>query len=174
MSSGRHDWGRIRQEYVEGIDVDGRIARPSLRQLAARHGVVGSKVRARAAREGWRAERGMFLDRVKEKRAAARVDALALDGAAFDRRAFEIAEGLAALAQRALRRMSGAEACPDMIQLVRLGQAARHAQALAKVALGESDPDEVPVLPTGGIAVAATTTVRVVYERMPLPEGHSR
>lgn len=163
----KHDWPTIRREYVEGFDKDGRIHRPSLREIAARHGVDATMVRHRARAEGWSKARHNFDSKAAQARETARVRVLAAEGAAFDRRMLRVAGGLVDLVERAREAVAATDDAIDHLELARLCQAARHAQVIAKIALGEAPGgDDLPALPGSG---ALAATVRVIYDRQPLP-----
>lgn len=168
MKRDRPNYGIIRQEYVEGYDLDGRIFMPSLDELADRHNVNRTNLGKRAGKQGWRAERLAFATKVRLERQKARGAELGKEGAAFDRRMLRFAVGFMKQIERAQRHVRSSKVAPDHLELSRLGQAARHAQSIVRVALGEENPDDTPVpLPVPG---QTTTTIRVVYERQPLPK----
>lgn len=162
----KHDWPTIRREYVEGFDKDGRIHRPTMRELGARHGIDETNVRRRAKVEGWTAARHEFTTKAAQAREAERVAEMGRLGAAFDRTMLNFAHDYMRLVGRAKRNLDGVD-LPDELAVMRIGQAARHAQVIAKIALGEAPGgDDLPALPGSG---ALAATVRVVYDRQPLP-----
>lgn len=162
----KHDWPTIRREYVEGFDKDGRIHRPTMRELAARHNVDAGKLRGRAGVEGWTDARRTFAAKASQAREAERVAEMGRLGAAFDRTMLDFADDYMRLVGRAKRNLDRV-ALPDELAVMRIGQAARHAQVIAKIALGEAPGgDDLPALPGSG---ALAATVRVIYDRQPLP-----
>lgn len=160
----KHDWVTIRREYVEGYDDGGHVLMPTMAVLATRHNVAPAMVRREAMAGKWADDRNTFLTKVKQAREEKRTTLLATEGAAFDKRMLRFSAALMKLIDRSRRGIGMAKGAPDPLELSRVGLAARHAQTIAKVALGESDAD-IP-LPAPGNLVA---TIRVAYQKVPLP-----
>ena len=162
----KHDWPLIRREYVEGFDKDGRVHRPTMRELGKRHGIDEANVRRRAKSEAWTAARHEFGTKAALAREAERTAEMGRLGAEFDRTMLDFAHDYMRLVSRAKRNLDGVDLL-DELAVMRIGQAARHAQVIAKIALGEAPGgDDLPALPGSG---ALAATVRVIYDRQPLP-----
>lgn len=91
------DWTLIRNEYVEGYLKDGakdefdRVY-PTYEDLAKRHGVSLSTVRARGARERWRDLKGQQEIEVVKARQRKRADKIAHAAVQFDDNALRVGE----------------------------------------------------------------------------------
>ena len=87
-----HDWPAIRASYVEGWqDAEGRHF-PTYREVARKHGINVSYLRARAGPENWTNERAHFqatTDQARQKKLTAIVAAA---GADFDSRCLRTAK----------------------------------------------------------------------------------
>lgn len=101
---GKHyDWPAIKAAYVEGIEHDGRLTWPTLDESAQLHDAIPSKVRERAAKEGWGDERAAFRRRIEEQRQEERSSEIARLGADLDVAALRIARsGLSIVGSRLL------------------------------------------------------------------------
>lgn len=152
----RPDWAEIKRQYVEGVQVDGKIANATCDELAAAHGVNASNVRDRAGKEGWRTEREIFQAKAERARQEKRVQVLAADGAQFDADALRIAKGALVAIGRKVGEILGKPDAPravsreDVDVLRGLGSAARHFHAIGKASLGEpADLAPPPAQPAG-------------------------
>lgn len=171
----KHDWIAIRQEYVEGYDEGGHLHYPTMDELAARHRCSPPLLRERGSNEDWVGDRDKFRTRVVREREAKRSTLLANEGAAFDAACMRFAADSLAIIEKArtqhiTRKVRGRVAKYDPLELQRLMTAARQAQTIGRVALGEIDVDVLLPPPPAGSA-QLTTTIRVAYEKVPVPEA---
>lgn len=109
---GRHyDWPAIKAAYVEGTERDGKLQWLSLDACAELHDAIPSKVRERAAKEGWVDERAAFRRRIEEMRQEERGAEIARLGTDLDVAALRIARsGLSIVGARLLELTARSEA----------------------------------------------------------------
>lgn len=58
----RINWEEIRDKYVYGIEKDGKIEFPSIRDLAERYNVSRTSIGEKASKEKWTGQRLQYLD----------------------------------------------------------------------------------------------------------------
>lgn len=86
-----YDWPAIKRRYVEGIKGSGEEATvwPSLNEVADHFKVTGSRVREKAAQDGWAEQRKQWQAYMERTRQQARAAALARSGVELDNRAID-------------------------------------------------------------------------------------
>lgn len=171
----KYDWPTLKRDYVEGIEVDGKLTWPTFNELSERHGVWSSNVRDRAAIEMWTTDRAAFQRRIEMQRQQARSQELAALGADLDLQALRIAKNgltitsarLGELGQAAQERMEAIRQAGgkvtaetpkpvDSEELGTLSRAAVQWYALGSKALGDDQRMRLDVEVAAEIAVEAT------------------
>jgi len=148
MPQSIYDWIKIKEEFVQGIDIRGNRINPTLKELSAKYGMSHSYLRNKAAADHWTAAREKFKQDVESKKNEKKAEEISNDGAEFDASLLRIAKaGVGAVQQRivmhlqaAQRMASGSVEEPhylDVLELARVAQAANTFQRVGKVALGE-------------------------------------
>jgi hypothetical protein len=86
-----YDWPSIKRRYVEGVKGRGEEATvwPSLNEVAEHFGVTASRVREKAAQDGWTEQRKQWQAYMERTRQQARAAALAQSGVDLDNRAID-------------------------------------------------------------------------------------
>jgi len=86
-----YDWPALKRRYVEGIKGQGEEATvwPSLNEVAHHFGVTASRVREKAAQDGWAEQRKQWQAYMERTRQQARAAALAKSGVELDNRAID-------------------------------------------------------------------------------------
>ena len=141
----KHDWDKLKAEYVEGIsDGEGNIRFPTLQDISVRNKVSESTLRKQSANDDWANERNIFRSRLEQKRREQKSELLAGKASAFDGTVFRAAElGL----QQIMRYLiNGAQQLKDtggkklmpMNQLEALGKSLVRYQQVGRLALGET------------------------------------
>jgi hypothetical protein len=85
----KFNWVEIRSEYVEAPSED---ARPTLEQLAKKHGVSPAYLRERASKEDWVAEADKYLRTIAKKRLVRKARKIAETQASWDDRCMSLAD----------------------------------------------------------------------------------
>jgi hypothetical protein len=143
-----HDWMAIRRVYIEGTEIDGRIAYPTLNETARQFRMSEGMLRRRAATEDWTGLRDTFIARVEQARRDARVKREAELAADLDSRNLELAKAQLGLVTRKVQAMLSAKdmqgnaIVPDGMELARVASAHRQLQAIQQIALGRVDPGQ--------------------------------
>ncbi len=94
VSGYKYDWASIREQFIEGVEVEGQKEREFLNlvQLAERTTVPLQRIRERAAEERWYDQREQYQLKVAKQRQTRRVLELAGQSVEFDSRALETAK----------------------------------------------------------------------------------
>lgn len=141
----KRDFAVMRREFVEGVEIDGRVVILTLEEVAARHGYNASNLRKRAGKERWTAARSRFTAKVQQKREEARAVALGSKGAKLDAATVLIAERALELCRRELDRLAPktGKGKTDHVALKRVLENTRLAQNAGRLALGKPlDPGD--------------------------------
>ncbi|GEM_PF-1178282 len=132
----KHDWAKIKAEYVES---GSQAERPTLEELAQKYGVNASNLRSRAAKENWATESNIFTAKIQQKREAIvedRINELASEQASFDMDCFNLVSRLRDQVAAILKAISE-ETRPDPRTLLTLVQSIAIVQKVGRVALGD-------------------------------------
>jgi hypothetical protein len=139
----RRDFASIKAQYVQGVEKDGKRVLPSLDDLAKAHGCNASNLRKRAGREKWAAARRSFAAKVQQETETKKADVIATKASALDTDAADIAERALriirkeVLAMEAAKEAGGGRSRVDRARLAELLAAAKQAQAVGRLALGQ-------------------------------------
>ncbi|MCR4399114.1 MAG: hypothetical protein NUV93_09165 [Firmicutes bacterium] len=151
MARLRHDWARIKSEYVEGArDEAGNVIWPTVEELARKHGISVFYAQRKAADEGWSKERQIYLKKIEEARREKKSEALASEAAQFDAEVLRVAR--AGVAQVTAHLAQGARQYKETQEpmhsgeLDRLSRALERFQKAGKLALGESVEGEQEII----------------------------
>ena len=87
-------WEEIRNKYVYGIEIDGRLEFPTIRDLADEYNVSRSVLGDGAVKEDWVEKRKQYLDERRTKTGQKVVDEISNDIAKFDIDLFKQAEAV--------------------------------------------------------------------------------
>ena len=87
-------WEEIRNKYVYGIEKDGKLEFPTIRDLADEYNVSRSVLGDRAVKEDWVEKRKQYLDERRTKTGQKVVDEISNDIAKFDIDLFKQAEAV--------------------------------------------------------------------------------
>lgn len=88
----KHDWNKIKIFYIEGMNDDGKITFPSLRELSERCSVNYSYLKHYAGKENWVQQREIYSTKLALNRLQKKSGLLAGEGAEFDFKTLEIAK----------------------------------------------------------------------------------
>jgi len=148
---GKHDWQKIKHEYISGIvDKHGRVYYLTLDEVGERNGCVASYVRKRAAEEKWTEHRNVYLAKLEQKELDAKTSKLAKEQANFD---FKIAKTTNDFVEFVVREISAWEERwkknhddrPSADKMERLSRVLKNLQDIGKRAYGEETPTQKPV-----------------------------
>ena len=162
----KHDWDKVKREYVEGtMDKDGNLTFSTLEDLSKKFKISFSTIRNKSARDGWPAERDIFQARLDQRRRENRIEILAGKASEFDAGIFRAAEiGLGhikmhfVIANEKMNAQPAGKKEPlSITALDRLSKALERFQRVGRLALGE--PTEI-----GAPADANTTNINVLSE----------
>ena len=84
------DWIKIKSDYTQGVDRDGKVSFPTLEELSVLHNVSQSTLRKRSAAEDWTTSKNMFKSHLEQKRREKRTEVLAGKAAEFDADIFKV------------------------------------------------------------------------------------
>ena len=139
----RHDYVNGRRLYVEGVALtNGARTWPSQNEVAKQIGANPTRLREFAARHKWTAARRKFQADLAAATSAALVKPLAGQAAEIDKRYLDMATALFGIVVRLVNELNKPDAqgkphAPPTDQLLRLTQAVRNIQVIAKVATGD-------------------------------------
>jgi len=153
----KHDWTTIRNEYVEGIEQNGKILWPTMRGVAAGHGMDGTVLRLRAAKEKWADLRNQYKAKQLHARQTARVKIVANAGAKFDSKILGIAQMLAA---RLTVMMGEMDQTHDPEPYRKVASALVNVQRAGRIALGEPADGPLP----SGTSQVGTMVIRIIRD----------
>jgi hypothetical protein len=141
MGKAKHDWPRIKKDYVEGIPNDGGHDWPSLDDLAVKYGAGRSALRMQASKDGWTDLRRQYQTKVDQTRRTKRAEKLGSRQAEFDSRVMRVADTQLAMIVRKMNEMNapggdGAMPSVDPSVMIKLARALRDIQAVGRIALG--------------------------------------
>lgn len=86
------DWPAMRGKYVEGIKQADSVHWPTLDELSVEYGIPDYRVRQKASKEGWRAQRTAWQAQVEATRRQNRANALSQKGVNLDNAALDAAQ----------------------------------------------------------------------------------
>ena len=169
----RYDWPGIKKRYVEGTKGPGDEVTewPSLETVANHFGVTPSRVRERAAMEGWTEQRRQWQAYVERTRQQAKAAGLARIGQDLDNRAVDATKlGLqlciAVLTERAqaaqAARSAGGKAgdALNALELTRLAQAVDLWHRIGLRAVGDPDVTRVEITGAHGGPIEISEELR--------------
>lgn len=191
MSARRHDWHRIRSEYIEGIvNADGRLVWPTQDELAARHDVRRQRIGERLQAEAWNEQRALYTRRLEEQRQHERASEVAKIAADLDVEAVRAArDGMAItrariqeLGMQSQRRIEALQAqdpvrlaqapAVDALELERLSRSADMWYILGTRAVGLGPRTQVDVSVAGVEPVDDDERDRLTLEVIGLLQAH--
>lgn len=136
----KHNWEAIKEEYTHAPD---EKTRPTLEELAEKHGCSASYLREKSSRERWKVEAERYLQTVSDKRQEKKSTALAGDLADWDLKCFNAAQaGLSQIfagLKEAHELVQQGEQPLSFKQLDEMSKALERLQKIGKTALGEDE-----------------------------------
>jgi transposase len=158
----------IRKQYVEGIVRENGVReKPSMRELAQKHGVTANTICRWSRKNGWAVQREKFQERLSKQINTKRVDKLADKATTFDGEclsaANEVLQEVTRRLQEHLKAIQGDEDAEELAvyHLRELSQAALNGQKLGRLALGEASE-----ITKGSIDVDGKTHFRETMDRL--------
>ena len=129
-------WSDIKNEYVRGIERDGKWLYPTQRELAEKYNVDPSNLALHCKQEDWLSERQIFTSKIQAKSEQKQVEQISNKGVDFDLKCFKQAQSIRELIESKLTD----ELKPNELAL--LVKALKDNQSYAKEALGEGITQE--------------------------------
>jgi hypothetical protein len=129
-------WNEIKNDYVNGTEVEGKRTYPTLRELAEKYEIDLSGIGTRCKKEDWKSERQIVSNKIQTATKQKTIEQISDKGVDFDLKCFEDAL-LLRKKQRELMENIKPDDTYAIKKLLTLGQGLKIAQELAKEALGE-------------------------------------
>lgn len=142
-------WPAARAFYVEGTDVAGVRAWPSLAAVAVRFGIPPDSVRRRAAAERWTGARETWQAAYSRLLREARRETLVRESALFDDAILRASRALVGLLDRQIGAAAAAGEKASPAHLRAVAHAMLDVQRASKVALGEATDHSTIEAPAG-------------------------
>jgi hypothetical protein len=139
----KHDWDRLRLEYVQGRDSSTGLERPTLEQLGKEHQIPAATLRSRAHREDWSGQRSDFHTSLIHKTREVTLEQLAEKASQLDVQAFSVARGMFIMAAKQLNQALAGEAAPlTLVDQEKLLKICDLAHRMGRRALGVGDTSD--------------------------------
>lgn len=135
---------KIKQEFVEGFEEDGKKHWPSIDELVKRHDVSRATLFRKAKDEEWQKAKNHFQTQLEEEQEQMRIQSLVSEAKKLDSNSLQIAQAMLSRVGRSLQRAIEAERVdPSQVgmspqELRELSHVAANAQKIGKLALGEA------------------------------------
>lgn len=135
---------KIKQEFIEGFEVDGARHYPSVDELVKRHDVSRATLFRKAKDEEWQKAKNNFHSKLESEQEQIRIQTLVTEAKRLDTNSLQIAQAMLSRVGRTLQRAIEAEREDPSIQrmsaqeLRELSHVAANAQKIGKLALGEA------------------------------------
>lgn len=136
----RHDWPKLREEYIRAERADGREV--SLEEYAKEKGITPSVLRAQAAKEEWREKRRQYRDRILTLARDKAVEKMAQEAVEQDSKDFQLATGIIELGNENVEIIKQADKGARPADLEKMAKAGESAQRMHRIAAGRSLPSE--------------------------------
>ena len=133
-------WSDIKNEYVRGIEREGKRVYPTQRELAEKYDINGSTIAIRCKKEDWLSERQIVSSKIQAKSEQKTIEQISNKGVDFDLKCFTQAQQIRDLIQAKLTD----ELKPQ--ELAALVKALKDNQSYAKEALGESGQETEKII----------------------------
>jgi hypothetical protein len=132
-----YNWPEIRREYVEGIAQEDTLHFPTLAQLAKRWKLSEAALESRSSSEGWQSARDQLQLIRDESLRRDRAMEFARKAAAFDDKAFTVADALLTFAQNRLATHVKQQTTPTTKELRELAEVTLKAHYVGREARGK-------------------------------------
>jgi hypothetical protein len=80
----RHDWAKVKTDYVQGVEEGGNRRYPSVPELSKKYGISVKYAQEIAAKQNWVQERRIFESKLQDLRETQRITKLLEDSTKFD------------------------------------------------------------------------------------------
>lgn len=134
----------IKQEFIEGFEVNGKRHWPSIEELTDRHKVSRATLYRKAKSEEWQKSKNNFHTQLETEYEEARISTLVAEAQKLDSNSLQIAQAMLARVGRAiqkameLERVDPSNTKMTVQELRELSHVAVNAQKIGKLALGEA------------------------------------
>lgn len=143
----KRNWIEMKREYVEGINVDGKLTFPDLSQIAQKHDCTYSAISKKSSAEKWTTEKKLFWKKIEKSRQDKTIEHLASESANFNAKLLKLSEiFLSHCAKHAQEYQKEGKPMPA-VELNRLSQVIERMGRTGNIALGEniSEDTESPL-----------------------------
>jgi outer membrane protein OmpA-like peptidoglycan-associated protein len=131
------NWLDIKNNYVNGIEQDGKRVYPTLRELAEKHDIGLRTLATHSKKEDWQSEREIVSNKIATKEQQKTIEQISDKGVKFDLESFNIAQ---ATQDRIKLLLASTET--KVSEACMLIRAMKDNQAIAKASLGENPSQE--------------------------------
>ena len=128
-------WNEIRKKYITGIEKDGKIIYPSLRDLAGEYSIDISLIGRKAKKESWKEQRQIYVNKLSTEGQQKKIEEISERGVQFDLECFDISF-------EAVKKIKEIIKNGEKKDLISLSQALERYQKVGKSALGEKTGEE--------------------------------
>lgn len=90
----KYPWPEIKAAYVEGIQKDGNIYYPTLKELSEKYGCGFGYIQQKAASEEWNSYKKILRRKIAEKAEEKKIESLASEIAVFDTDTYKLARAM--------------------------------------------------------------------------------
>jgi len=142
MASKKHDWVKIKAEYVEASS---ESTRPTLAQLAQKYNINPSAVRTEAARDGWSKDADTFIASLLQKKSVytdRALDVLAEQLVVFDMSCFALSKTLNGHIRKHLDLLKDSKKLLSMRTLESMTRSLKSTQHIGRIALDADFTEE--------------------------------
>jgi hypothetical protein len=129
--TGSIPWQDIKNDYVNGTEVDGKRVYPSTTDLSKKYNVDRGQLGRKSSKEGWLEQRQILVNKISTRSQQKTIEQISNKGVDFDVKCFKQAQSIRELIENKITE----ELKPQEIAL--LVKALKDNQSYAKEALGE-------------------------------------
>lgn len=135
MAKKKIDWDSIRNDYINGTEVDGKRIYPSTTDLSKKYNIDRGQLGRKSSKEGWLEKRQILVNKISTRCQQKTIEQVSNKGVDFDLKCFNDSEGIRT---KLIEQFNKTDKPQELAILVK---ALKDNQSYAKEALGESPSD---------------------------------